>query len=148
MGSVTDTHRVVGRRLRLWAPKTYGELFDAYRQMWQYLRQQIDQLPEEERSIVAGLFLQHARHLGRIQNLADMVLDTIHELLPKPYLPWRQALETVEHVLRYDRESLPPGVVQRWEQIRDQLVGSDFASRLRRYVGLRLTGDWYDKGRQ
>ena len=41
-------------------PKTYGELFDAYRQVWQLLSEQLECLPVDEREEAMGILLERA----------------------------------------------------------------------------------------
>ncbi len=69
-----------------WAPITYGELFDAYREVWQLLRLQLDTVPEEERDQAVEILLRRMRGLIQIQNLTDMVNETIQDFVSRPYL--------------------------------------------------------------
>ena len=61
----------------LWVPKTYGELWDAYRCVWKLLEEQLEHLPEDEHKAVVEVLLERARGIGRISELADMVVDTV-----------------------------------------------------------------------
>jgi len=50
-------------------------------------------------------------------------------------------------ILHYERERLPQEKLKRWEKLRDELIGTDFSSLLRRYVGMDLLEDHFnDKG--
>lgn len=142
IGSEHQGLRVEPRR---WKPKTYGELFDTYRQPWQLLREQLDSLSGEEQQQAVNTLLQRARGLGRIQNLSDMVVDTIDELTKKPYVDKKKVLSEVVRILHYDGKDLPPQTRQRWEQLKESLTGSDFSSLMRRYVGMDLLVDQFDE---
>ena len=128
-----------------WEPKTYGELFDAYRQVWQLLSDQLARLPKDEREAAIDILLQHASRLARKPNLSDMVLDTVQLLSDKTYVDNRLLIKTVVEFLHHNGKDLPDDMRQRWEQLRDELVGSDFHSMMQRYVGMNLLVDAFDE---
>jgi hypothetical protein len=130
---------------QLWMPKTYGELFDAYRKVWQLLCKQLDNLLEDEKQQAIDILLQNSRGLGMIQNLADMVIDTLEELSKKPYVDKKKVLAKIVQILHYDGKALPPQIRQRWEQLNDSLTGHDFSSLMRRYIGMDLLEDKFDE---
>lgn len=135
----------LGRQAKLWRPQTYGELFDAYRRVWGLLRERLDTLPQDEQREAAKIILQRSRGLGRNAKLADMVIDTVKELVDKPYVSKKAVLEKVVELLHYDGKDLPAEPRQRWEQIRDQLTGDDYSALMRRYVGMDLLEDSFDE---
>ena len=129
-----------------WKPETYGELWAVYEQVWQLLFEQLDRLPEiDEQEIGVGILLENASQLVRHTNLSDMVLDTIRMLSEKVYVDNRLLIKTVVELLYYRGNDLPDDVKQRWEQLKDELVGSDFHSLMRRYVGMNLLVDAVDE---
>ena len=128
-----------------WEPKTYGELFDAYRQMWHLLSQQIERLPEDERAEAAEILLQRAPRIARRPNLSDMVVNTIQSLAEKTVVDNRWLIKTVIEFLHHNSKDLTDNIRQRWENLRDELVGSDFHSMMRRYVGMNLPVDAFDE---
>ena len=128
-----------------WTPKTYGEIFDAYRRVWTLLAEQLASLPEEERKCGADILLQQARALGRISNLSDMVVDTLRMLSAKALVDKKQLIKTVVEFLRSADKDLPAETRQRWEQLSNTLVPEDFHSLMRRYVGMALHSDLFDE---
>lgn len=130
---------------QLWTPKTYGELFDAYRQVWQFLLEKLDVLPEEEQQEVVSIILNCSRGVGRIQNLAYMVVETVKELLTKPYVNTKDILQMIISFLHYEGKELPTDIRQLWEHLKDELTGSDFHSLMRRYVGMDVFEDKFDE---
>jgi hypothetical protein len=127
-----------------WAPKTWGELLGAYRQVWQFLYLQLERLPQDERERAIDILLNNARGLLGLQNLADMTTDTLHELSGKTFIDRRKILATVIEILHYSRDTLPSETRLRLEQLRDTLTGSGFPALLKRYVGMSLFEDTYD----
>ena len=138
-------HQGLRKAPQLWMPQTYGEIYDAYRQVWQLLRERLELLPEDERQEAVDILLRHARGLGEIPNLADMVIETVKELASKPYGDRKKILETVAQILHYDGQELPSETRKRWEQLRDELIGDDFHSVMRRYVGMNVLVDKFDE---
>ncbi len=131
---------------KLWQPKTYGELWDAYRHVWQLLSEQLALLPEDEREEAVEILLEQAGSLARIPHLSEMVINTLITITENRYANEKQIIETVSRILLdddayVDNTGLPAEIRQRFEVLRDELVGSDFHSLMRRYVGMYLPED-------
>ena len=129
----------------LWTPQTYGELFDAYRGVWNLLAEQLACLSEDERKYGAAILLEQAHGLGQIANLSDMIVGTLRMLSAKALVDEKQLIKTVVEFLRSADKDLPAETRQRWEQLRDTLVPEDFHSLMRRYVGMALQSDLFDE---
>lgn len=129
----------------LWMPKTYEEIFDAYRQVWRLLFEKIGSLPEDERQQAVDVLLQNSRGLGMIPSLSDMVIDTVSELSRRAYVDKRKVLGKVIQILHYEGKEMLPQTRDRWEKLRDYLSGHDFPSLMRRYVGMDLLEDKFDE---
>ncbi len=133
------------REPKLWEPETYGEWFDAYRQVWRLLRERLQTLPKEERKQAVTILLNRARSLLSAENLSDMILDTLVELYEKSLVEKKTVLAEVVNILHYDGGKLPQKTRERLEQIRDRLAGSDFASLMQRFVAMDLFVDHFDE---
>lgn len=129
----------------LWMPKTYGELFDAYRQVWDYLYSQIELLQDEEQQKTIDILINNIRGVGKIQALSQLVINTIKELVSRPYVDGKKVLEGILSFLHYDGKELPNEIRSQWEQIRDDLTGFDFPSLMKRYVGMDVFEDKFDE---
>ena len=124
-----------------WMPKTYGELWEAYKGAWELLDEQLTYLPENERKEAADILLNHARNVARIPDLADMVVDTLATIARKTYAPRRQTIKTINGLLHYSGKDLPLETRERCEQLMAELVPPDFHSMMQRYVGMNLRED-------
>ena len=138
-------YRGLRKDFDFWEPKTYGKLFDAYRQIWHLLSEQLERLPEDEREEAVGILLQRAPRIARRPNLSNMVIDTIQMLSEKVYVDNRLLIKTVVEFLHHEGDDLSDDIKQRWEQLKDQLAGSDFHSMMQRYVGMNLLVDAFDE---
>ena len=85
-----------------------------------------------------NILLQRAPRIARSANLSDMVIDTIRTLSEKAYVDNRLLIKTIVEFLYHEGNDLSDDIKQRWEQIEDELIGSDFHSIMRRYVGMKF----------
>jgi hypothetical protein len=128
----------------LWRPKTWGELFDAYRQVWQLLSERLDSFPMDERQETISIILKRASSLTGSDNLADMVFNTLIDLIQRQYVNKKTILANAIQMLRYGRNHLSEKTRERWKQLKDELEGTDFSSLMKRYVGMDLLEDKFD----
>lgn len=129
----------------LWMPKTWGDVFDAYRRVWHLLEERLDGMPDDERKEAVKILLRHARGVGGMANLTSMVVGTLTALLSKPYIDRRGLIEVVEDIYRYDSSSFEPKTREQWDQLRTLITPHDFHSRLERYVGMNRWADLVDE---
>ncbi len=130
----------------LWYPKTGDEWTNAYRSLWQLLVEQLEHLPENERNEAVRILLGRAGSIGRITALSDMVVDTVRKITENRYASKKQIIETISQILFHDdsyvkNKGLPPEIRLSFEQLRDELIGSDYHSLMQRYVGMDLVAD-------
>ena len=125
----------------LWMPKTYGELWNAYKAVWKLLEDQLPRLPEDERKKGVDILLVHARGLTRIRDLSNMIVDTVVTIVKEKYVNEKHVIETVKHILHYDGDDIPTETRELWEQLMDKLVTPDFHSMMKRYVSMELLED-------
>ncbi len=143
--TVGAEYQGVRREAQLWKPKTYGELWDAYQKVWEFLYSKIETLPKDEQDQAIDVLLDNSRGLSRIQKLTDMIITDVTKLSKKPYGNREKILERVVAILHYDGKELPAETKQKWEKLKDDLVGNDFGSLMRRYVGMDILEDSFDE---
>lgn len=134
---------------KLWIPETHGELWDAYKQVWQLLSEQLEYFSEDEREEGVTILFEHVGEIGRIPDLGSMVVETVESIVQKRYVNEKQLIESISHILYYDEpdgdHGLPTEIRQQFEKLKNELVGSDFHSVMQRYVGMDLPEDKFDK---
>lgn len=146
-GFIRDRHRIVGKHPSLWYPKTYGELFDAYREIWKLLLSSLDYLNLEDQKIAYKNILESAGNLARIHLLNEMVLDDL-EILSKKDLAEGEKEALIATVVRFVhnlREEIPPNVYERWDVFQKKITGSNFHDLLVRYIAMDLIIDRFDE---
>lgn len=129
---------------KLWTPKTYGEIWDAYRRVWVLVRRELPVLPADQKARAIGILLDNGDAIASATNLGILVLETWKEILDNGWTAKTEILERMISLLRYRQDELSPEVLKAAEAFRDELVGKDFPSLLKRYVGLDLLEDKFD----
>ena len=125
----------------MWMPKTYGEIWDSYKEVWRLLDNQLARLPDDESKECAMILLGRAREISRIPDLAEMVVETISAIVEKRYVNDKHVIEIISQILHYDGDDIPVESRVLWKQLMDKLVTPDFQSMMRRYVGMELLED-------
>ena len=128
-----------------WSPKTYGELWDAYRRVWELVRTRLDKLPPDEQQKAAGVLFDNVRGILRISSLGNTAVDTLAQLANNPHVGVKSVLQQVIRILRHGSQEFPSGIVDRLCKLEEDLTGNDFHSLLRRYVGMSLMEDGLDE---
>lgn len=129
---------------QLWVPKTYGELFDAYRRVWQLLVDRLGALEANERDKAIEVLTGEVRGLCSVEHLFDMVVDTLSDVASKFAESRPRIVRAVEETLHYDGKGFKPEQRARLEVLRTNLVDGDFHSQMERYVGMDLIHDDFD----
>ncbi len=90
------------------------------------------------------VLLNNARSLTPAEELAQVIIPNITELSTKSYVDKKEILEIVETIIHYGKKELTTEIMSQWQTLRDNLVGNDFPSLMRRYVGMDLLEDKFD----
>lgn len=130
---------------QLWMPKTYGELFDAYRRVWQLLLDRLGALDPPERDKAIEVLTGEVRGLSSIENLFAMVVDSLSDIAAQFPESRQRIVRAVEETLHYDGKGFKPEQREKLEVLRARLVDSDFHSLMERYVGMDLIHDEFDE---
>ena len=142
---VGPEHQGLRPTANLWAPATYGELWDCYRQVWRMLFDSLDELNEENRDDAVKELLHRSRGLTTIESLADMIVQDVRDLSARSYVDKQDVLAKVIALLQYEKENLSEHIVAKWERLRDDLTGDGFGALMKRYVGMDLLEDLFDE---
>ncbi len=129
---------------KLWTPQTWGEVFDGYRRVWHLLSERVARVDVDERAHIVETVTSQARGLARIGNLTEMLADSLDSIGAIPAIDRRPIISVVEDILHYDADALDASHRERWERLRQALIGKDFHSQLLRYVGMEVLHDRFD----
>jgi transcriptional regulator with XRE-family HTH domain len=141
---VGPEHQGLRQTIEFWCPKTYGELWDAYRAVWNTLVEKLADWTEEERAASIRSLIKAARSVFEIPALTPLVLRTLESLSTDPQVDVKELLSFIRIALRHRVQHLPEDSIIRLAAIATNLEGNDFPSRLRRYVKYATTDDSFD----
>ena len=134
----------LGREPTLWYP-TYGELSDAFRSTWELVAKAADRLQGELQSAAVEVLLGSTRQMAGIPSLADSVLNTLRQLANRGGGTRVQVISSVAELLHFDGRRMREDILSKWQALAEELSGSDFVSRMERYVALELFIDQVDE---
>jgi transcriptional regulator with XRE-family HTH domain len=141
---VGPEHQGLRRTIEFWLPKTYGELWDACRVVWQMLVEKLTEWTGEEREALIRSLIRAARSVFEIPVLTPLVLQTLESLWNDPQVDVKELISFIRIELRHRKEHLSEDSITRLATIANRLEGSDFPSRLRRYVKYVTSDDSFD----
>lgn len=138
-------HQGLRDTIRFWSPATYGELWDAYREVWQLLVSRLDTWVGEDREHLIRSIVRAARSALQIPVLCAAAVDVLAAVAHDPSTDVKELLELIHGMLRYERADLPGDIGARLESLRAALDGHDFSSRLRRVVRYTTWDDYHEQ---
>ena len=118
--------------------KTESEHVDAYRQLWLLLRESLSTLGEEDKSTAVGIVLERAWDLLFVDELSDLVVDTIEEISRRQWCKPATLIKRTSTILQYRKPQLSPHLSGRLQKIRSSLLGEGFPAQLRLYAGTSI----------
>jgi len=127
---------------KLWTPKTYGEIFDAYRAVWNLLFEISRCWSQEERKAGNNILIKAAGGLIRIGNLASEILDTIETLIDDTATEMRSAVSFIVNTRRFRSNNLSEETLERINQLDAKLAGNTLEQQIKRYV---LNSTWSEE---
>jgi hypothetical protein len=145
---VGPEHQGLRKTIEFWWPKTYGELWDAYRDVWEMLAAKLATWQGEERGALIRTLIESADSALHIPPLASAVLQTLEALVDDPEADVKGLVGFISHELKFRKKELGEDAAARLAAIRVKLDGHDFRSKLRRYVKYGTTDDAFDDNYQ
>ncbi len=132
----------------LWAPRTYKELWDSYIRVWNLLFKFIKVVEKDEKKLIIEIILRRLRELAIYQNFTDMLIEGINYIIKNNYSTEEPVLESISSIIYFDGKKMKPEILNKWQELKNKLVGDDFSSLLKRHVGMNIRYEgFYKKGK-
>ncbi|MEW6327063.1 MAG: hypothetical protein AB1487_05645 [Thermodesulfobacteriota bacterium] len=133
--------------IEFWKPKTYGEVFNAWRFVWRHLYSVSRTWVSEQRQEANRMLIEAGFRLIHYSSVSDEVMDTLFELSDDSATDIRYMTHAIIMKLRFRKEKMPKGILGRLRKLDKKITGSSFWGRFNRYV-LNTTWDedYDDKG--
>lgn len=123
--------------IKPWQPKNREEILEAAASVWRLVEAKSHELlASEEREHAQAILVEQAIWLLGADELKDMVFDTLWNLSNSNDKTKKLLIKQLLDSKRYYEADLPSDVTIRLNHLRDKLSGKDYASTLKRYLGL------------
>jgi hypothetical protein len=129
-----------------WRPKSHEEVIDAITSIWKLLVLKASDFPDDdEREQAQTILIEQSTALLSVEKLKNMVFETLEQLATSNDRIKKILTKHILDIFRFEQYRMPKGMKGRLTKLRDKLSGSDFASNLRRYIGITDWGESLDK---
>lgn len=127
---------------KLWMPETYGELFDAYRNVWHLIMNISRPWPEEVRRMANSVLIGAASSLVSREPFTDMVLETMEKLISDPATELSKIVSFIAHTRRFKNKNLSEDILEKINKLDDLIAGDSLSTQIQRYV---LFSNWNEE---
>lgn len=123
--------------VEFWRPKTYGEVFDAWKEVWRLVQTEMSTWTGSDYRFAEKSLIEAASGLIQVPHIADEVLDTLFKLSEHPLAKRNLLIEFVIHQIRFrpNRETEDTKkLIARLSELDNKLTGSSLWERIERFV--------------
>lgn len=138
--------------IQFWRPKTYGEVFESWREVLKFLTNEMKGFSIADRNQATNILINASKGLLRIQNMSDEVMDILFELAQDKEINRKSITQFVIWELRQNNEGLGKNMLSKFRQLDKILTGESLWERITRYVlhtnwdeEYRFRGDEYSE---
>ena len=135
------TFRIIGPEyqglkptIEFWRPKTYGEVFDYWRQVLRFLRVGMKGFNTADRNRVVEVLVTASEDLARIEAMAGEVMDILFDLGEDKEINREPLVRFVIRTLHGNTDDLDKTILARVRQLDKVLTGTSLWERTKRYV--------------
>lgn len=127
-------HQGLRPTIEFWRPKTYGDIYNAWRSVWRLLCVEINGAESIRKDQIASVLVESAEGLIQIESLSEEVTATLFSLAKDNSIEKRPLVSLVIRLLKYRCDDMPRSSVDRIIQLDETLTGSTLWDRISRYV--------------
>ncbi|REJ64998.1 MAG: helix-turn-helix domain-containing protein [Planctomycetota bacterium] len=149
--STTSSSRIVGLEhqgirptIPFWTPDNYGELWDAYRGVWQLLVDRLDVWTGGGREELISAIIEASWSALHVKDLEQTVVETLDAVALVEETNVKEVVELIHRQLRNAKSGLSDETRESLRVIVGKLEGNDFPTKLRRYIKYVTWEDYHD----
>ena len=120
--------------VEFWRPKTYGEVFEYWRQVLRFLRLEMKRCNAPDRNQLADVLVTAGENFVRIEAMAGEVMDMLVELTEDREINRAPLIRFVIRTLYGNTDDLDKTILGRVRQLDGVLTGTSLWERTERYV--------------
>jgi hypothetical protein len=120
--------------IEFWKPKTWGEIFDAWRLAWRYLYPVSRNWDSKERREANSALIESGFKLLHHSAVSIEVMDTLIKLSDDPATDLRDFTHKIISELKFRTGKMPKGILSKLLKLDRKITGDSFWERFNRYV--------------
>lgn len=134
MRIVGAEHQGLKPTIQFWYPKTYGELFNAWREVLHLLKAELNGFSVNARNQVASVIINSAAGIIRYKDMADDVIEMLFSFAKDPEISNKPLIQFVISRRWQDDEKLSQEITKKIDQLDQLITGKSFEEKFNRYV--------------
>ena len=142
--TVGPEHQGLRRTIQFWTPKTWGELWNAHKDVWALLTSKVDCWHDDDREQLIDTIIRSAWSALHTPTLTQAVVDTLRNIANDPKTNIAALNEFIRRQLRNKHSKLEDHIKRQLNLISQSLDGTDMHSKLRRFVKFSSWEDFHD----
>lgn len=124
----------------LWKSKSEDEIIEYYETILDLLMNQLEKYDDEKDTIISPI-LDNVYYLINISKLSEKMIQILEKLYHTYDVDNEKLVDTINMILS-DKDNLDTDIVKKLERLQNSIVGSDFHSMMKRYVGMDVVVDF------
>ncbi len=120
--------------IEFWRPETYGEMFDCWRQVLQFLRTEMKGFEIDDRNEAVKILVNAAYGFVHIEAVANEVMDILFELVEDKDIDRRPLIQFAIQHLNQSDEEIDKTTLNRIRQLDRVIAGTSLWERTIRYI--------------
>ncbi len=142
--TIGPEHQGVRETVKFWSPKTYGELWDAYREVWGLLIEHLNIWSSNDREELIKTIIKSSYSVIDIEVLSAEVVETLKRLATDPQCDISALISFLRIQRKHKNSKLSQSLKDDLDSIQVILDGDNFSTVLKRYVKYVVTDDYFD----
>jgi predicted XRE-type DNA-binding protein len=120
--------------IEFWRPKTYGEMFDSWRDVLHFLYEEMQGFGVNDRNKAADVLVNAAKDLIHVENISDEVMDILFKIACDNDINRKSLTQFVIWELQHRSEGLSKKTLSKIHRLDKILTGDSLWERTNRYV--------------
>ncbi|KAB2889826.1 MAG: XRE family transcriptional regulator [Desulfobulbaceae bacterium] len=127
-------HQGLKPAIQFWYPKTYGELFNAWREVLHLLRAELQGFNVSARNQVARVVINSAGGIIQYKDMSDEVIEMLFDFAKDPEISNKPLTQFVISRRWHSNDKLPQKIIKKIDQLDQLITGKSFKEKFNRFV--------------
>ncbi len=130
-----------------WEPKINQDWADAYKSVIELIIERLQTFTNKDKQKCASMISQNSRWLFHTFSfMGEYIVEKLYQI--KKFIDKETLLENIIDILEFEKDRLTPETKSKLETLQIEIIGTDYSSLLKRYVGMDIMLDLANKDRE